>query len=300
MNYKKSLFPFESRVLALGTQEIHYVDQGEGPTILFSHAPIGSSFMYRNIIKDLSRDHRCIALDYPGFGLSPLGPSATVDLPGWSTILLQFIQRLGLTNILLLGHDTGGAASFKVVVDHPKYFKGIIISDALIYPVQEYPRLDKMLKFVGSSFFQWFNAQTNLIVKLTFRYGIPTRKLSSDERREYSRMFNTAEKRRRITQMLSSLRREKTMMEKVRWGFENTLRDKPILLLNGDKDPLYELGIPDRIMASCTQSTLKLIPGEGHFPHEGQPALMAKYIRSWISDLSMHQPHYKEIEGTLY
>ncbi len=285
--YNKSLFPFESRFLNINGQEIHYVDEGVGPTILVSHAPVGSSFMYRNLIKDLSRDHRCIALDYPGFGLSPMGSSAEVNLPYWSKILFHFIHKMELSNIILLGHDTGGAAAFKVVADHSSLFAGVIISDAVIYPVQEYPRLDRMLKFVGSSFFQWVNAWTNLVINLTLRYGIPTRRLSIDEVKEYRRIFDSPEKRRRITQMLSSLRKEKSVMEYVKIEFENNMKDKPILLLNGDKDPVYELGIPDRIRESCPLTTLKLIAGEGHFPHEGQPGLMAEHIRSWISDLSI-------------
>lgn len=49
---------------------IHYVDEGRGPVILLLHGNPTWSYLYRNVIKELSGECRLIALDYPGLGMS--------------------------------------------------------------------------------------------------------------------------------------------------------------------------------------------------------------------------------------
>jgi pimeloyl-ACP methyl ester carboxylesterase len=53
---------------------VHYVDEGSGPTLLFLHGNPTWSFVYRDVIRSLRDEFRCIAVDYPGFGLSSAAP----------------------------------------------------------------------------------------------------------------------------------------------------------------------------------------------------------------------------------
>ena len=77
----RSLYPFESRWFDSSAGVMHYVDEGAGPTILFCHGNPTWSFLYRNIITGLRGCFRCIAVDYPGFGLSerPEGYGYTIE-----------------------------------------------------------------------------------------------------------------------------------------------------------------------------------------------------------------------------
>jgi pimeloyl-ACP methyl ester carboxylesterase len=62
-------WPLPSRVLHIGDDTIHYIDVGKGPTILFVEAGIWS-FIWRDVINQLRATFRCVALDFPGTGLS--------------------------------------------------------------------------------------------------------------------------------------------------------------------------------------------------------------------------------------
>jgi haloalkane dehalogenase len=64
------LFSFESRFVAIDGHTVHYVNEGSGPTLLMLHGNATWSFVYRDVIRTLRDEFRCIALDYPGFGLS--------------------------------------------------------------------------------------------------------------------------------------------------------------------------------------------------------------------------------------
>ena len=66
----KKLFPFESRWYDGAGPKVHYVDEGQGRPVLMFHGNPTWSFLYRNVIQQLRGRFRCIAVDYPGFGLS--------------------------------------------------------------------------------------------------------------------------------------------------------------------------------------------------------------------------------------
>lgn len=294
MQYNKSLYPFESQWLTIDGQGIHYIDEGEGQVLLFSHAPLGSSFMFRNFILELRKHYRCIAFDYPGFGRSEDLQGFKTSIVSQSVFLAAFIQKLGLKNIIALGHDTGGPSLFKVAADAPKLFKVLILTDTIIFPTSAYPRIHNMLGIVGSRLFQSLNAWTNILVRLTFNFGVRTRKLSKVERGQYRQMFDTRPKRKRITSMLYSLRQNEAFMKEVQKGFEQQLNSMPTLLVYGELDPVTQLGIPQRIHQMLAHSTLYLIKNEGHFPHEGQASEMSQLIREWLlSQKNVENNHAK-------
>lgn len=79
--FDASLFPFESRFLEVGRARVHYVDEGRGPVLLMLHGQRTWSFLFRHLIERLRDEFRCVALDYPGFGLStaPSGYGFTIS-----------------------------------------------------------------------------------------------------------------------------------------------------------------------------------------------------------------------------
>jgi haloalkane dehalogenase len=64
------LFPFQSSLYESSAGRVHYIDEGSGIPILLLHGNPTWSFLYRKIIPRLQDAFRCIAVDYPGFGLS--------------------------------------------------------------------------------------------------------------------------------------------------------------------------------------------------------------------------------------
>ncbi len=283
MTYNKDLYPFQSRWMDIDHHRIHYIDEGSGPTILFSHAPLGSSFMYRNLIRLLRQRYRCIALDYPGFGLSTDLPDRQYSILTQSVVLQQFIYNLGLKDIIGLGHDTGGPTLFKIVGEQPGLFKSLILTDTLIFPTVAYPRIQRTLAVAGSKPFQALNARTNLLIRLMLGPGTPTYNFSGAELTEYRKLFDTPQKRRRTTELLYSLRQSESIMRGIHAAFKNQLNNKPTLLLYGEKDPLTQMGIPQRIFKLLQKASCYVLRGESHFPHEGQYLQMSRLIHQWAS-----------------
>lgn len=280
--YNKRLFPFDGKQINIEGNNIFYIDEGKGDILLFCHPPIGSSFMYRNLIRKLSSSYRCIALDFPGFGLSTTRPGYDFSIQSQSGIVEKFISKLGLVNIIPVMQEVGGHAALTALLRTPEKVKGIIITDTIIFPVSEYPKVSKMLELVNGNIFNFLNTRFNFLIRAFCRFGIRRRKLSRDERSAYKAIFNTREKRRLITAMLYQLKTEEELMHSIKSAFETIFRHIPILLIYGDQDPVYKLGIPQRIRSMVGSAELELIKGEAHFPHEGTPDEMTEIIQNWM------------------
>ena len=91
----RELFPFESHFAEVDGARIHYIDEGEGPVFLGLHGNPTWSFLYRHIVTGLKHRFRCIALDYPGFGLSTAPPGYRYTIAEHSRVVEGFVTQLG-------------------------------------------------------------------------------------------------------------------------------------------------------------------------------------------------------------
>ncbi|TND10338.1 MAG: haloalkane dehalogenase [Bacteroidetes bacterium] len=284
-SYPENLYPFQSKWTTINGNRIHYIDEGQGETILFCHPPVTSSFMYRNMIKILSKHFRCIALDFPGFGLSEINPAGkyTPSIHAQAEIVAGLMEMLKLDSVYLLMQECGGHAAIKAFIEEPEKLKGIIITDTIIFPVSGYPKIKKMLSMINGSVFNFINSNFNLLIAAMTRFGINNRKLSAEEKKIYKTIFRTKEMRRTSTRMLHQLVTEENLLQQIQAAFETTFNTIPALIIYGEKDPLTGMGIPRRIKTLLPDSELYLIKGEGHFPHEGEPEKMSKLISDWLN-----------------
>jgi haloalkane dehalogenase len=125
-----SLYPFAYHWIELDGNLVHYVDEGSGPTLLLLHGNPTWSFVYREIIRGLRDTYRCIAPDYPGFGLSVPRPGYRFTPEEHTAVIEQLVQALDLHDVTLMVHDWGGPIGLGVAGRHPERFRAFIIGDS--------------------------------------------------------------------------------------------------------------------------------------------------------------------------
>ncbi len=119
-------YPFATQFCDVsdGAQPVwmHYVDEGpkDAPVVLMLHGNPTWSFLYRNMIKALSSDYRCIAVDHIGCGLSDRPQEYAYTLRTHADNLRRLIDKLGLTKFHLMMHDWGGMIGTTCAVDKPE------------------------------------------------------------------------------------------------------------------------------------------------------------------------------------
>lgn len=282
-SYPVHLYPFKHRVLTILEHRIHYIDEGQGPVVLFCHPSIATSFMYRGMIQELSRNARCIALDFPGFGMSLSASGYIPSIASQAKVLDQFIASLGLGDIYLVMQEVGGHSAMAAFLQQPEWLKGLIITDTILFPCTEYPRIEKVLKVVNGRAFNFLNSNFNFLARAMTRFGIRKRKLSKEERQVYKQLFPTPSTRRTTTRMLHELLVHSQLLSEIQQALESSMNSIPVLIIYGDKDPLTEMGVPQRIHRMLPNSKLHWIKGEAHFPHEGAPVEMSRIIARWLT-----------------
>lgn len=144
-----SAFPFQSRFVDIAGKRIHYIDEGSGPAVLFASAGQWS-FMFRDVITRLRGRVRCLALDFPGCGLSPDVPGHDHSIWANAQILEGFIDALDLQDIIVAVHDVGGPLGFLVAARRPERFRALVISNTFGWPLASYPTVRHTLKVIAN------------------------------------------------------------------------------------------------------------------------------------------------------
>src|SRR5262245_25805983 len=191
----QDLFPFTSRFLDVRGCRVHYVDEGAGPPLLMLHGNPTWSFLYRHLIAQLSDSFRCIALDYPGFGLSTPPPGYGFTPGEHSAIVSAFVEALDLTGLTLFVQDWGGPIGLGFAGREPERVRALVLGDTWAWPVNGNPRYERLSHLAGGSLagflIRRFNAFVNVLVPL----GMRKRKLSEREMAAYRAPFPTPDSR---------------------------------------------------------------------------------------------------------
>lgn len=95
------------RLVEVAGHRLFVVERGQGPVLLLVHGFPTSSYDYRAMIGLLERRFRCIAFDFPGYGLSdkPLGYS--YSLFQQADALEALLRALGVRSASVVCHDMG-------------------------------------------------------------------------------------------------------------------------------------------------------------------------------------------------
>lgn len=117
-----NLEEYESHRLMADTASgpVGYLDVGTGRPALFVHGIGTSGLLWRNVIGALRDERRCIAVDLPLHGRTPVRPGQDLSLTGLARVVEDFCAALDLTGVDLVANDTGGAVSQIVAARQPQ------------------------------------------------------------------------------------------------------------------------------------------------------------------------------------
>ncbi|MGI8880298.1 MAG: alpha/beta fold hydrolase [Jatrophihabitans sp.] len=97
--------------IELSSGTIEYEDTGgTGPVLVLLHGLMMDASLWAGSIAELAAGHRCVAPTLPlGAHQHPMHPDADLSLTGIARLVGEFLDRLDLHGITLVGSDTGGA-----------------------------------------------------------------------------------------------------------------------------------------------------------------------------------------------
>src|SRR3990170_228347 len=95
------------RHLTIEGKRIFVVDRGEGPAVLLMHGFPTSCYDWRGVMEALAPEHRCVAFDFPGFGLSDKPVAYSYSLFQQADAVEGLVRALAIDRAHVVSHDLG-------------------------------------------------------------------------------------------------------------------------------------------------------------------------------------------------
>jgi pimeloyl-ACP methyl ester carboxylesterase len=108
--------------------EVAYSDVGHGPVVVLLHAVLHDRHDFDAIAPSLARDHRVIAVDWPGHGDSP-APSELPTAAMFADVLADLVAALDLPPAAIIGNSVGGFAAARLAITEPQRVSRLVLVD---------------------------------------------------------------------------------------------------------------------------------------------------------------------------
>ena len=267
----------------LRTGRMHYVDEGEGPVVVFVHGTPTWSFEWRHVIRALSPQFRCIAPDHLGFGLSERPPEARYT-PEWHAAnFAEFVERLGLPPFTLVVHDFGGPIALPYALDHPERVSRVVIVNSWMWSFADDPDMRRKATIAGSAIsrflYRWANLSLRVIMPSA--YG-DRRKLTPEIHRQYLERFPDRRSRGTVLFALARALLGSSAHYEAQWARRSRLRDRPALVVWGMKDSAFRPRELARWREALPHARVVEIAEAGHWPHEETPDEVTAALRAFL------------------
>ncbi|MFQ5569656.1 MAG: alpha/beta fold hydrolase [Rhodothermales bacterium] len=275
----RDLFPFENHFLKTDSgEEIHYVDEGQGVVVLMLHGNPTWSFLYRKMILRMREHFRCIAPDYPGFGLST-APKGYDFLPGTHTeVLARLIENLGLTDFILVVQDWGGPIGLALAERFPERVRGMVIGNTWAWPLKGRLRIEGFSWLMGGPIGRWMARSFNGVWRVFMKEGFVNRP-SDWEMAMYEAPFRDRANRIQTAIFPRQLVKAYEFEAEVEAGLE-ALAEKPVLFLWGTNDFAFQEPELERFKALFPNHLYHPLEAS-HFWQDDQGEVASDYIIDW-------------------
>lgn len=151
---------------------LRYIESGNAEaekTIVFLHGWMGSAASFAPVMEKMGNESfRLISIDFPGFGETQK-PNTVWGVHEYAVFVKNFIERLTLKNVTLVGHSFGGRVSIALCATHPNVVeKCVLIGSAGIPP--QIPFIHKIGPTIARPFWK-LPGMNRLRKKLRKKFG---------------------------------------------------------------------------------------------------------------------------------
>ena len=252
-------------------------DQGHpsAPPVVMLHGFGASLQTWESWADSLSREHRVVCFDLPGFGLTGPDPTGTYSDERSLAILAALMEHLGLCCVDLVGHSLGGRYAWQFAAEHPHRVRRLVLvapdGFASGFPAHLLgagpPAWAPMLRYILPKFLVWLD--------LAIAFGDPRRLRWAMVTRYFDML--------RAPGVRSALL--------ARWSQIHMLDPRPTLasirvptlLVWGTRDRLAPASQAYGLKSAIPGSQIEWIAGVGHMPQEELPlqtiAIVAAFLK---------------------
>lgn len=260
---------------------VRYREQGTGTPIVLIHGLLVNGNVWDRVVPLLAAQGRCIVPDLPlGSHSVPMRAGADLSAPGLARLIAEFMQRLELEDVTLVGNDTGGALCQLVAANHPERLGRLVLTtcDAFEnFPPPAVRPLLTALKLPGALAATSLMGRLRAVRRAAFKAMPLTMHPIPDEQMK-SWVAPLANKgiRADLAKVVRGIDPADTL------AAAEHLRDfdRPTLIAWGAEDRFFPLSDAERLAATLPNARLELIPNARAFVQLDAPERLAELIAS--------------------
>ena len=280
---------FGTARVELSAGPIHYLDSGAADgaeTLVFVHGFGVNGRLWDGVASALAGSHRCIVPDWPmGSHPEAMRPGADLSPPAVARLIGEFLQKLDLDDVTIVGNDSGGAVSQMLVTRHPARIGRLVLTNCDCFekfPPQPFKTTFKVAQLPGVPFILSRSLQLGFVRRGPLGYGGLAAKPVDDAvlRSFVDPLHRDAGVRRDGLRFAAGADPRDTM------DAASKLPDLkiPALLAWGAADPFFTVADARRLDGLIPDSRLVEIAGAKTFVPLDEPERVASEIASFVAD----------------
>ncbi len=284
------LYPFQSRFFDRSGLKMHFIDEGSGPAVVMLHGNPTWSFYYRNLVKSLRGQFRCIVPDHIGCGLSdkPSSQRYSYSLADRIQDLTALLDHLAIDRCTLIVHDWGGMIGAAWAVRHAEQVRSLVAMNTAAFRKPASKKLPTAL-WLGRN--TWLGTVLirglNLFCSSAASVGVQRKPLPPEVRKEYLRPYNSWRNRIAVDRFVKTIPLAEhdpgfDIILEVEQGLA-ALRDRPIMCAWGLRDFVFDQHFLNEWLVRFPHAVVHRYEDAGHYVLEDAEDDLRQRIHAFLT-----------------
>ncbi|MGX1668915.1 alpha/beta fold hydrolase [Streptomyces sp. NPDC055400] len=250
---------------------------GQGPPVMLVHGSPAWSYLWRDVVLLLAREHTVHVWDLLGYGDSRTAPGVEPSIARQARTLAELAEHWGLVSPSLVGHDIGGAVVARAHLIEQVPVRRLALVDAAVLGPWNTPFTEHQQRHADA----YRTMPADVFGELIFaRFRTAThRPMSPETANAYLAPWAGSDGQQRWMDQVTAVSFEDTLEVMERLG-EITA---PTLVLWGDQDRWIDPATGTRLAAAIPGATQVTVPGAGHFAAEDNPYDTARALMRFLA-----------------
>ncbi len=273
----------QRREIELPAGTVRYRDAGEGKPVVFVHGYLVDGRLWDGVVDRLSDRCRCLAPDWPiGAQQVAMKPGADLSPYGIAATIASFLEALDLSDVTIVGNDSGGAMSQVLVTRHPERIGRLVLTNCDThenFPPGPFKAMPPLAKLPGGMALLAAPFRVGAVARAAFkpfaRTPIPADLIAS----WMEPGLHNPDVKRDLKKVTIGMNKRYTLeaAEKLRSS------ELPILLAWAPGDRVFPLKYAERLAADTPNARIVQIPDSKTFVPFDQPQRVADEIAGFAA-----------------
>lgn len=275
-------YPARGRFVSVPAKNVFVMEQGSGSPVLFLHGIPTYSFLWRDVLADVSLAHRAIAPDLPGFGLSEKRRHWDYSVAAQADAIRSLLLQLEIDRVALVCHDFGALVGAELVARAPDVFTHLVILNTSLRPESWSGGVSPLTLLrapVVGELAMLFSREW-MLKRAMQVYVSRGERLTVEVMRQYWWPFEHG-----FRQTLINISRGRVASRADFESWRSTLAQLtvPALVIWGASDPSFTLNDAHDIARLIPDARLEIFERANHFVPEDRPRATARLINALLA-----------------